>query len=265
MAEYRRMLKGREMIIPHIVFPIPMDSEPVWNNFKPWVEKFCQSMKSVEAGCQYRIEAIINERWGHIPKSDLWKMFLGLPVTFHRYQGSGCDVGGAQWFARRQSESLFTVNTTSRVYAWKNGWLGRLAEARDKHGPGLYGVHVSRERERLHLCCRCYGMETTHWNEYPFQVETRIEGSLFECGEYPPHKGEFNLLEWFQGKGLPAKVVYWNGVFEIGNGDEALAQPDIYRRGDQSNLLIKDYITDLWDTGTPEQRAGQERLCFNGK
>jgi hypothetical protein len=253
----------------YIAFPVPMDSIEVWNVFKPEVERFCSTMRQFHPGTPYTIAAIINEKEELVGKSQLFRMFERLPVEFHLYSGTGCDVGSAQYFASLQSENCFLICCTSRIYAHREGWLKKLVEARLRYGEGLYTTAISRERNRLHACCRCYCMDSDRFNAWPKTIEHRPDGYLFESGEYMGLGGSQtapqNLLEWFNAQRLPTRVVYWSGCHEIGDGTEAMEPDNIFRKGDQSNMLIHDRISRFYEQSDESGKNCAWQACRYGK
>lgn len=257
----------------YLTYPVPMDDDACWKTFRPWVEKFCDSMKVIDPGCKYTLAAVVNHPHpADMPQEMLdWiqTTFAGLSVLVETYTGGGCDIGTAQHFAGLQTENAFLVCTSSRVYAWKDGWLKKMLDARIEYGEGLYATMLSRERQRLHACSRCYGIDSDRFKMYSFKVNSHTpDGSRFECGELPGENGTFawswNLLEWFQRMKVTTKVVYQDRVLDIGDGKDAMAVENIYRRGDQSNLIMKDWITDMYANGDDAAKRTMESMCFGG-
>lgn len=245
-----------------IVYCVPMDSPEVWALFKPFVERFCHSMRNTEPGCEYTVAAILNSKAYPIHTVDgtteLISMFSGIPTEFYSYTGSGCDVGSYQFFAERTTENVFQVNCSSRVYAWKAGWLKRLVEAREMLGPGLFATSVSKESGRLHVCLRCFGVDSDDFKKYPTKIVSRDQSGWFECGDG-------NLMEWYQSQGLKTTAVYWDGFCDISEeGFSKCSTENIYRRGNQSQILVKDKHSLAYDEASPEEKLRLERMCFEG-
>jgi hypothetical protein len=256
-----------------LVLPVPMDNEECWGRFKAPVKRYLDSLLKFESGVSYELALVVNRPdntemyWkGQL---ELMEMAKGLASQYFVYTGGGQDIGSAQYFAGLQTENAFLVCTSSRVYAWKDGWLKKMVDARMEFGEGLYATMLSRERQRLHACSRCYGIDSDRFKMYSFKVNSHTpDGSHFECGELPGENGTFawswNLLEWFQRMKVTAKVVYQDRVLDIGDGRDAMAVENIYRRGDQSNLILKDWITDMYANGDDAARRTMESMCFGG-
>ena len=130
-----------------------METVEAWDFFKTWIEKLAESFRAFEPGCDYTLAAIINapkDEHAQDRERQLEPIFNGLPVEFSHYHGTGCDVGGAQWYAETLTENAFMVCTTSRVDAFRPNWLRPLVNARNEFGEGLFTTMISRERSRLH-------------------------------------------------------------------------------------------------------------------
>jgi len=259
-----------EAVIPvKIIYPVPMESPEVWATFKPFVERFCHSMRNTKTGCDYKVAPILN-----IPKDtdtrkqfeEFLPLFDGIPIEAggpaandlgaFAYHGQGCDFGSYQHYAKHvATENEFMVCMTTRCFAWKAGWLRRLVECREKHGLGLYGTSASREGGRLHVCTRAFGMDSDVWKQYPHTIDSRDQGTFVEI-----FGG--NLMEWHWSKGLPAYVVNWTA--ETCEPNRYFEPDNIYRLGDQSNLLVKDKHSLIYDEASPERKKELERMCFDG-
>ena len=245
-----------------IVYTVPMDSPEVWDEFKPLVKRFCHSMRNTEPGCDYEIMAMINHP--DPPKfeaTETMHIFDGLPMSMCAYAGKGCDVGSFLFYAQNSAaENEFMVCMNTRTFAWKAGWLRRLVEAREMFGPGLYATAVSREGGKLHACCRCFAVDSDDFKKYPHKIESRDQGQFFESGGG-------NLMEWYYEQNSQVNAIYWSGVCGGGQStipEDFLKHENIYRRGDQSNMLIKDRHTLIYDEASPEEKLRLQRMCFEG-
>lgn len=234
----------------YVVLPVPMETPDVWKIFNPWIIKFAESFRRHPPGGEYKIAAVINaalDAYQDKRECEVAELLDGLPFVFSHYDGPGMDIGSAQHFAFTLPENSFLVCCTSRMYSWKDGWLHKLVEARQSHGDGLYATMVSFEH-RLHACTRGYGLDSNRWNAYARKINTKQDGIFFESGCLGDGKESrhWNMLEWFHRQKLPARVVYWDRCLDIGDGKDAADVPNSFRRGDQSNLLMKDWITDMY-------------------
>lgn len=236
-------------IKPIVLFPVPMENPETWNQFRHFVERFCVTFRQHPPGCDLDLVAICCK--AH-PGEDLWRLFDGLPVRFVRYDGNGFDLGSHQWFARTCGGNPFLICFTSRAYFHRRDWALKLVEARQRRGPALYGMSASREGGKLHLCTRGFCLDAEDFRKYPTEISSRDQGVHFECGEGC-------LLEWAEGSGLKAYMVYWDGVWERSAWFD---RPNTFRKGDQSNMIAMDKHTDIWANATPEYRHKLDEMCY---
>jgi len=223
------------MSLPAIIcYHVPAETPEVWALFKPFVQRFADSMRKFHPGCDYSLAALISG----FATPEIQKCFEGLTTLFITYTGAGMDIGAFQYYSRNCAP-CFQVNCVARVYAHREGWLQKLVDARRIAGPGLYGTSVAIEQGRLHCCTRCYAFDSEDFKQYPHLIDCREKGPFFEWGEG-------NVLDWFISKGLAARAVYWSGVHLINEKGHWAIPDNIFRKGDQSNMLVFDKHTDLY-------------------
>lgn len=112
-------------------------------------------------------------------------------------------------------------------YFHRDGWLKRLAEAWEKHGPGFYGPYSSHA-VRAHLNTTAFFCPPDLLKRYPFHVSTRQQ-------RYEVEHGEGSFWRRAAAQGMPAMLVTWDGEWE----PFRWRMPrDILWRGDQSNCLM---------------------------
>lgn len=254
------------MIPVKIIYPVPVENVDVWTIFKPFVKRFTDSLREFDPGCEFEAVAIPNvsmetrREW----LDEIEFMFSGIPWSKVDYSGKGCDIGSFQHYAQLiPQENVFMVCCVTRVYAWREGWLEKLVNARGLFGPGIYGTCASREGGKLHVCTRCYAMDSDDFKRYPHQITSRDQGTFFEV-----YDG--NIYEWFKFQNLAAKVVYHQAISQMireiveFDGDPH-PTPDIYRRGEQNLMLVLDKHTDAYRDASPEEKTRLERMCFKGE
>jgi hypothetical protein len=234
-----------------IVFPVPLENQAVRDLFKPFVKRFCESMRQFPAGKNYELAVVLN---GNVDADSAKEDFHGLNPVFYEYSGSGYDIGSFQYYASI-CEPCFMVCCVTRVYAHRAGWLDKLVSARDFFGRGLYGTSASQESGKLHVCCRCYAFDSEDFKRYPHAITSRDQGVFFECGDGC-------LLGFFNDLALPVKVVYWDRVEAVGDTREWQNANNIFRDGDQSNVLVHDRHTDYYRDASTEEKKRLERECF---
>lgn len=234
------------------VYPVPLDSEGVWFLFKPFVKRFCDTWRKFPPGADCEILVVLNNG---DTTNELLEMFDGLPVTWMRYDGAGADAGSWQ-HASRLRPGCFMVACNTRTYFHRAGWLQLLIHFREEFGPGLYATSASHEGGKLHACIRTVGIDTDLFNKYPVDLVSRDHGCFFEIGRDNP-LGCFS--EWVESLGFPANVVYWSGCYE----KKDWFMPDnIFRKGDQSNLLVWDKHTELWERSDLQEKSRLVKECL---
>ena len=239
-----------------VFYPVPNENADVWEIFLPYVARFCRSWREFAPGCECELVPVL---FGDDPTGAVTNHFRDLPVDqFERYHGGGCDIGAAQWVAEGSAPDDFIVALTSRVYLHRAGWLNHLYQAQKLYGVGLYGTSASREGGNAHICTRCYAMNAELWNVYPHLIDSRDRGTFFEVGAGNPIGA---LSDWIGQIGLPTCTVYWDGVrpkpywFHSDN---------IFRMGNQENLLVWDKHTDAYRYADDEGKRRLEASCFFG-
>lgn len=231
---------------PFVCLPVPMDDDAVWQLFKPFIQRFCDTWRKFPPGCDCDLIAVVNNADA---TNELHEICDGLPVHFIRYDGNGADAASWQ-LASQHNPGRFMVASTSRTYFFRAGWLNQLVEARRKFGPGIYSTSASKEGGTFHLCIRFFGIDTDIFNEYPHQIDTRDKGCFFEIGRDNPHGP---LGKWVSKLGA-AYVVYWDytvpielaPIFFIENG---------FRDGNQEQMLGWDKHTSAYAEADEKEKS----------
>lgn len=209
------------------------------------------SFKKFRPECDYTLYPVAI--WGE-PTDSIRSMFYGTKHRWLAYYKNGCDAGCWQESAAIFGQGDFLVCCTSRVYFHKSGWLERLTEARELHGPGLYSTSASME-SKPHLCLRFFGVDAMFMRGYPLEITDRPLGRNLEVGD-----GAFDSLgAHCRSHGGTSCAVYWNGEHFT---NSMFRQPNIFRRGDQSNLLAWDRHTLLYAEASDEEKKRLETLTF---
>lgn len=174
--------------------------------------------------------------------------------TEMRYNGSGWDCGAWKW-AARNVEAPFLVCFNSSCVIQGPCWLERLVGAAERHGQGIYGPLTSNEIAP-HVRTPCMAFHPEVVNAYPKDCESREDTYRFESCGYPD--GTPNVTMWARRQGFQTRLVTWDGDY---------APPDwrkpsnIFRRGDQSNLLVHDRHCAAYAASDAANKAMLERLA----
>lgn len=245
-----------------IVYPLPLDN---WELFRPDAKRFCDTFRQFPPGADCRLAVMCNSRWPTDEEKEMFKD-MGCEIEYLRYDGNGYDIGAHQFFAH-QAGDVFCVNVSTRVYFHREGWLKKIMEARDYFGHGLfgtaasreYGVGVVRDRERVHFRTHCYGIEASEMRDYPNVIDSKDMSFMFESGAYNNPLGTF--LEWCSARPQNAiACVYWDGGWRP---HEWFGRPNTFRLGDQSNLLVFDRHSLVFEKSTDEERKAFTDRTYN--
>jgi len=180
-------------------------------------------------------------------------LFNGIPHRTCRYQDGGWDIGAYQSVAR-ECDSDMLVLTNTRTNFWKDGWLLPFVKAFERFGPnGLYGATGSYERfppnpilfPNPHIRTACFAVNPKQFRKFPYIVDSREKGFRFESGDW-------NLCDWYADHGWPVKMVAADG--QCYDRPHWRRPDNIFRRGDQSNVLVRDRHTDYFDAAPPIEK-----------
>lgn len=181
------------------------------------------------------------------------RIFANVDCTFTYYNGGGWDIGAYQAIGKSKDCDLL-VCCNSQVHFWKEGWLDRLVEAFERHGLGVYSPMASYEASP-HLRTSCIAFSPRIMREYPHLIDSRAEACFFEHGAW-------NFSEWAEQQGYPVMMVTWDAEYPR---KLWRVPPNIFRRGDQSNCLVWDRHTKIYNDADPVQKASLKILADGGK
>lgn len=229
---------------PIIIYPLPFDA---WDTFAPFVDRFTETFRRFDPGSDYEVWATCC--WGRPPS--MWDKFRGIRTRFFPYDHDGCDIGSAQLASWYAPNDAFMVMMTTRCHIYRHGWLKRLVEAREKHGDALYGVTASYEGGKPHICTRAYSMDAATFRQYPHVIDSREKGQKFEVGEWC-------LTEWFRSQNKECYLVDWETEH---TQEHWRTGQNIFRRGDQSNVLVYDKHTDAYRDADAAEKNRLEAMA----
>jgi hypothetical protein len=214
-------------------------------------QRWLQSYLDFKA--DYPHEVIVINRYANSPDD----MFDIVGAKHIRYDGGGWDCGAWQ-YAGWNIETDLLVCFNSSTYLTGPRWLKHFVAAVEEFGDGLYGPLSSYEIIP-HIRTPCMIFQPYVIRNYPMEVTSRDDTYRFESfgfsDQYP------NFTQWVRQKGLQTRLVTWDGVYDLPDW----RKPDnIFRRGDQSNLIVKDRHCEAYEVSDAEGKAKLEHLA-NGK
>ncbi len=198
----------------------------------------------------YPHEVIIINRYADSPDA----MFDAVTTKYLRYDDGGWDCGAWQ-FAGRNIDTDLLVCFNSSTYVTGDDWLKRFVMAVQEHGDGLYGPLTSYEIVP-HVRTPCMIFQPHVINSYPAEVNNREDTYRFESFGFSPEVP--NFTQWVRRQGLKTMLVAWNGVFDLPYWREP---QNIFRRGDQSNLIVKDRHCEAYEVSDADGKARLEALA----
>lgn len=225
----------------------PTDGGYMPANWHEVVKRFARAYRAFDAGCAH--ELYICTSGGSL--SETSRMALdGLCYESFTYAGRGWDIGAYQWSASRLKGYNMLVCLNSQAHPARAGWLARIADAWDRHGPGIYGASSSFEGAP-HVRTSCIATAPALLQTYPLIVRSRYDACVFE---HSPR----NFSLWAQDQGLPVYVVLASGAVTLENSRQG---PEVFRKGGQSDLLVHDRHTLLYDAAGPAERRRLQALA----
>lgn len=160
-----------------------------------------------------------------------------------QYFGDGKD-GGAFWHVANSTNADLMICCAAHTYFWREGAIARMIEVFNKYGPGLYGAMASYE-VKPHIRTSFFAIPPALLRQYPHPPIVYTDANAMETG----------LAAWVEYKNLPVMMVTWDGEYYRPDWRKPA---NIFRRGDQSNCLVKDRHTDIYDAASPEDKAKLE-------
>lgn len=183
--------------------------------------------------------------------------FDHLGATYIRYDQNGWDCGAWKFAARNIPAPLLVCFNSSCVIRG-GGWLERLTRAAERNGKGIYGPLTSLEIAP-HVRTPCMAFQPEVMNEYPSEVNTREDTYRFESCGYPD--GTPNVTVWAQRRGYATRLVTWDGDYDL---PDWRTPAHIFRRGDQSNLMVWDRHCEAY-AGSDDFNKAQLARMADGK
>lgn len=227
-----------------VVYPIPFDA---WSLFESAVYNFTYTFRTFPPGDDYRLIAVCN--WGK-PSDRVRELFYGIKTIFVPYEDNGCDLGSHQfiskWLTRFEKDTNdYLICLSTRCFFHRAGWLARYRAARDKHGPGLYGVGTFEGRP--HLRTYAYGIDSSWLARFPHTIDSRDKTFQVESGD-------LCLTDWVKEQGGATMQVTWDAEQEQDHWRDPKEEA-IFRRNHQAACLVFDKHTEIFANATTEERT----------
>lgn len=181
-------------------------------------------------------------------------MFDFIEPKYLRYNGGGWDCG-AWKFAGENIDTDLLVCFNSSTYITGDGWLKRFVDAVEQNGDGLYGPLASYEVQP-HIRTPCMIFQPHVINSYPYEVNSRDDTYRFEVFGFPPENR--NFTQFTRDLGFKTMLVTWDGVYDLPDWRKP---QNIFRSGDQSNLIVKDRHCEAYEVSDAEGKARLEGLA----
>lgn len=198
-------------------------------------QRFAASYRQNPPGISSHTVIVCN---GSNPTKHTHELFDFMSPQYLIHDDSGWDIGAYQKAAREVPADLMVFFGGSTWFA-KPGWLARMAESFIKHGNAIYGAMGNRGAGKVqpHIRTTGFWLPPAILNRYPTIVTQRAKfGQRYEF-----EHGKDCLTGWVTRQGLKALVVSWDGEYEWADWDSI---PNGFHKGDQSNLLVRDRLTD---------------------
>lgn len=224
---------------------------PPPEHYIPFQKNFIDTYKRFNPGIEHELRVVSCG----LPVSDgLRRMYEGVATSFDEYLAAGSDLGAEQDVMKRMNAD-FIVSLATPVSFWREGWLRRLAEAREKHGDGLYGPFASNE-VYPHIRTSCWAVDRSTFGTYPHLIDTREKCYWAEHKDRSLQLWQFTF--WYASLGKPTMMVTWDGEY---SPPDWRTPRNIMYDGDQSNCLMHDKYTRLFECYSPdEKRAAAARI-----
>lgn len=206
-----------------------------------WIETYTQFKPKID-------HEVLVVNCDHDRPDDLYD---SVATRYATYTGGGWDCGTWQWLSKTEDTDLLVCCNTSTYYH-REGWLERFVEEVEKNGEGLYGSMASYEISP-HIRTPCYVFQPRIMRDYPILIDSREKTYTFECAGMKQ-----TFTSHCRRKGIKTLLVTWDGCYDVPDWRKP---PNIFRRGDQSNILVKDRHVDNWQASDAQNRLKLSRLA----
>lgn len=196
--------------------------------------RFRDSYLANPAGLDHELIVVCNNEPPNEEAAKFWEGVNG--HRFLEHDNTGWDIGGYQ-HAARESQADLMVFFAVHAYLRRPGWLKRMVDAMDEHGPkALYGSMQVREAILIgiwpHIRTTGFWLDPKVMAEYPHRVS--------EPGQrYPFEHGPESLTMWCA-KNYGCYAATFKGVYDMNHWHEV---EQGYHWGDQKEMLTGDRMS----------------------
>lgn len=214
----------------NVVYIYPM----IGSKWDKYAERFSRLYREFRPTIEHTLIVVSN---GREPSKRAKEIFANLPVTWYVHDNSGYDIGAFQVVAAKFPATLMVCLGAS-TYFRKAGWLERMVEGAEKYGLGVYGSmgHQGHTAYRVwpHVRTSAFWLDPVLLNEYPMRI--RGTGQRYEF-----EHGRSSICEWAKAMGFEVRVIGFKGDWPLATCN---AMPNGYHKGDQSNCLTGDRLSE---------------------
>lgn len=207
------------------------------NGYRDKAIQFADSYCANPPGFDHETLVVCN---GAPANDDTRGLFYGLAKpSFIHHDNSGWDIGAYQAAVKAVPCDLMLF-CGAHAYFRRPGWLLRIWEVYEAHGPALYGATGNQGNGghgvEPHVRTTGFWCPPRLMQQYPYKV-TQVGGG----GErYMMEHGRNCLSNFAKSQNYPRLIVGWNDVKPLEQCD---SMPNGFHNGDQSNVLIGDRLT----------------------
>lgn len=201
--------------------------------YEQYTARFLNTYRQHPAGCDHSLHLCC---CGGPISNTMLDWFGADSDECSEYFGGGWDNGAYQYASKLLNCDL-AVFMAAPVYFFRDNWLRPIADAYGEFGRGLYGPQCSYENAP-HVRTSCFACPPDLLSEYPHTIDTRDK-----CCRFEHRPDAWNFTHWVLDKGLPVKMVLPAGRYDLPDWRKP---ENIFRRGDQRNLLTWDRHNDIY-------------------
>ncbi len=210
--------------------------------------RFVSSYRQFPGGVPHELFIVCN---GGPLSTERALLFAGIECKFYpRLNTPGYDLDGYADCARGPCSKYDMLCCLGEsCFFHRAGWLKRLAEARERWGPGMYGPLASHVR-RAHLQTTAFAISPPQLLlEYPLPLKSREDRWQFEHGE----RAFWRMLHH---RRFAVKLVTFDGEYSPGKWR---VPENVLWKGTQENVLIWCNHTERYFEASPERKRNWQR------